>query len=283
MKKIVLIAGLGHSGSTLLELLLGSQNDKLFGIGEVYNLIIDDKYLEKSEEILCSCGQNMQKCGFWGKFYEKLMNKNLSLSEKYDIVIENFNDYFGKDSVIIDSSKNISSLKFLSRKDDIELKAIFLIRDVRAYSMSYWTKFSQKKYGIKNTITNYIRKNVVLNFYKWYLANKYIIQYLTKNKIDFIKISYEELCFYPEVTLKEISRFLGTDINTPTLSMISSKTHSVLGNRMRTNENKKSQIRYDTRWLYQSNWIVPYSLFANIRRFNSRQVFAKIMDYNNYK
>jgi len=63
-KKIIYILSLGHSGSTLLDLLL-SYHDKVIGLGEVYSVIGDkDSNLEQTEDI-CSCGKQMSKCPVW--------------------------------------------------------------------------------------------------------------------------------------------------------------------------------------------------------------------------
>ena len=63
--KVIYIAGLGHSGSTFLELLLASHPD-VVGLGEiglqVERLLLDPSF--NAGEALCSCGTTARECEF---------------------------------------------------------------------------------------------------------------------------------------------------------------------------------------------------------------------------
>ena len=54
MKKIVYIAGLGHSGSTILDMALGAHLN-IIGLGEIYAVINHRKYSKLFEFSSCSC------------------------------------------------------------------------------------------------------------------------------------------------------------------------------------------------------------------------------------
>lgn len=70
--KVIYISGIGRSGSTLLDLLI-STNDSVFSVGEIY------KYNElKKRNIECSCGNKFNKCIFWKNFVNnktKIINR----------------------------------------------------------------------------------------------------------------------------------------------------------------------------------------------------------------
>ena len=59
-KKFIYIAGLYHSGSTLLDQYLGS-NSQIIGLGEIA------KYIKDGSEGNCTCGKKVEECDFWSK------------------------------------------------------------------------------------------------------------------------------------------------------------------------------------------------------------------------
>jgi len=56
MAKVIYIAGLGHSGSTILDMSLGTLPG-VVGLGELKTLI-DNQSRERHYSSLCSCGKN---------------------------------------------------------------------------------------------------------------------------------------------------------------------------------------------------------------------------------
>src|SRR5689334_12852153 len=62
-KKIVYIAGYSRSGSTILDIILGSHQN-MFGTGELTYLVDDWLHAER----LCTCGNTYTKCEFWKHF-----------------------------------------------------------------------------------------------------------------------------------------------------------------------------------------------------------------------
>lgn len=67
MKKLVFIASLSHSGSTILDLILGGHS-RFVGLGEIVRVLRPGPTgLEKTRKLLCSCNKEMDQCVFWGK------------------------------------------------------------------------------------------------------------------------------------------------------------------------------------------------------------------------
>lgn len=63
MKKIIYIAGLGHSGSTILDMALGS-HPNIIGLGEIYAVFNSKNYKNLFEKSTCSCGEKGKDCSF---------------------------------------------------------------------------------------------------------------------------------------------------------------------------------------------------------------------------
>jgi hypothetical protein len=74
-KKIIYISGEGHSGSTLLDIVLGSQYNS-FSAGEL--CFLPDKGIKKGQ--FCACGDPVPECKVWAKVIERWeRNRILSL------------------------------------------------------------------------------------------------------------------------------------------------------------------------------------------------------------
>ena len=72
MKQLVYIAGSGHSGSTLLDRLLGSQPN-ISALGEIHRYSLGLNRFETP--FSCDCGLALKDCAFWREVTESLQNK----------------------------------------------------------------------------------------------------------------------------------------------------------------------------------------------------------------
>ena len=66
-QKILLIAGIGHSGSTILDMALGC-HPAVVGLGEVSKVLrtpLEALRGGRYEHSLCSCGSKARECEFW--------------------------------------------------------------------------------------------------------------------------------------------------------------------------------------------------------------------------
>ena len=64
--KIIYILGSGHSGTTMLEILL-SHHPQAISIGEAWVL---PKRLTTASHVVCACGVPFSECEFWTKTSE---------------------------------------------------------------------------------------------------------------------------------------------------------------------------------------------------------------------
>lgn len=74
-KKLVYIAGSGHSGSTLLDALLGG-NDQVSNLGEVHRFSLS--LIRDSDPFVCTCGKPVVDCPFWKKVINELSGLQFS-------------------------------------------------------------------------------------------------------------------------------------------------------------------------------------------------------------
>lgn len=259
MQKIIYIAGLGHSGSTILDMAIGC-NSNIVGLGEVGAMLKKKDKERLFAKSTCSCGKKGVDCDFW-KDAKKIIESNTSIEDRYSLLIKYFNSKYGKDKVLLDSSKNsYKYLDFLNK--NYELKVIYLTRDYRSWMYS-----------------RFLRKGKLMFYWglRWYLENKKLKYVLKKYNIKTINIGYEELAFYPEFILKKISDFVDENYSKQMLSPIKTNSHIINGNIARTDSHKKQAIRYDSRWLtsWRLNLVSPFFLFLN--RYNNKLVYSKIM------
>lgn len=294
-KQLVYILGLSRVGSTMLDLVLGS-HPRYVGLGEIYQVLRPD--LDRLDhDIFCSCGKVVDECRFWGETVDWLRrNRELELHKKYIHIIEVFNDVFGNDSVLVDSSKLLDVMNVVAGLPGVDVKVIYLIRDVRAWTVSrlnhrkkapgyyspdghYATKLSYRfgwKAKIFQPLIPYMTRLNSYYFWLWYLQNKKIDDYLQKNQIAHLQVGYDELGMYPDIMMPKILEFLGTETEDLTYSSVHSQSHILVGNTRKTDAKRRQGIYYDSRWLNRNNWMVPAVLFPNIMKYNAQKVYHNI-------
>ena len=146
-KQVIFIASCGHSGSTILELLLTS-NLHCVGIGEAFQLVDPrNRIIDHVEKYTCACGDPIETCELWGSIIEDLHQKrDLPVAEKYSIIFQNVSDHC-KTDCIIDSSKVMGALESIARIPDVSVKVGHILRDVRAY----WVSIKKRPYPKKRS------------------------------------------------------------------------------------------------------------------------------------
>jgi hypothetical protein len=265
MGKIIFISGLSHSGSTLLDLILGG-HPHLIGLGEIARVFESQDIKAKT----CSCGETAEKCIFWSQVLPRLASiPKLDLKQKYEIVCENFSRVFGDDYIMVDSSKYLKTLNFLDTEFDFDIQVLHLLKDVRAFTISQ--------------IDNSIRKNRSQSkfypyrlFRDWYAKNKAIQDYMEDQDIPFLQVGYDELSLHPGFIAQRICSFLEVPFEPSMIDISQSKSHILVGNRMR-NKNKQG-ISYDHRWFVRKEWQIPALIFPQIMNYNQNKVYSNVND-----
>jgi hypothetical protein len=264
MQKIVYITALGHSGSTVLDMSLGC-HPKMVGLGEVQN-VIEAGYNRLSSHdfsrISCSCGEDMYHCDFWSGVKNWLLsNSNEKDHEKYRFLLRYFSEKYGDEAVLVDSSKGQTSyLTFLHERYD--LYVLFLIRDYRSW---IYSRYSRHKRNIFKLAAQWLSRNVKIK------------RYLTRKKIRFIMVGYEELAIYPEIILEKICNFLGVSFAKEMLVPNMTNSHIIRGNVARGDREKTQRFFYDARWLTSTKLNLYGPLMFPLMKWNRENVYQNIL------
>jgi hypothetical protein len=279
--KVAYIGGLGRSGSTLLDRILG-QIPGFFSAGEIRDLW--QRGLRENR--LCGCGEPFRDCPFWTNvgqeafggwdrvdldgvqamartvdrhslvplliaprlwppFQGTLRRFVPVLSALYGAIRD-----VGNTRLIIDSSKAPSSAFVLRQLPDLDLRAVHLVRDSRGVAYS-WTK-------------QVVRPDVVgkVVYMHRYRPHRIGLRWLTRNALmellgrlgtPEVRVRYESLVASPRPEVERIVRMLDEEVPTGDLSFISNghvelgPNHTVMGNPMRM-DNGKIALRMDEEW-----------------------------------
>ena len=206
-------------------------------------------------------------------------------SEKYETVVEAFRRFYGNDKILVDSSKYLFALEDIRQIPMIDLRVIFLLRDVRSWTVSQRTVTKERKdqqrrrrfqtRGIITDASGRIYKNPFFLFLLWWRSNRRNLNYLEEKGIPFMTEGYENLVTSPEFSLTNMCNYLEIPFSDDMTQPMNSKSHSICGNRMRFDQNKLKSIQYDSRWFNRSDWIAPMTILPFVMRFNSKYVYNK--------
>ena len=262
--KVIYLAGMSRSGTTLAERLLG-ELPQVTAIGETIHLW--QRGLNLNEH--CGCGKPFSDCHFWRRagelayggwekidvrHVEKLrfrVNRTRHIpalasvtTPRYDSALREYLRIYeylyeavspGFDDAIVDSSKHASLAWCLSHSDRIDLRVVHIVRDSRAVAYS-WTR--EKKRDV--IAGNYMRKqHPARTAMLWNTQNAFLD--LLARQRDVLRIRYEDMVDDPEGILRDIAEFAGLD--SPRLDFLGwdgnsylatlTPSHQVAGNPLR--------------------------------------------------
>ena len=278
----VFITGTGHSGSTLLALLLGG-HQQLVGLGDVTASILQNaRRPELFLSASCSCGAAVERCEFWGPTAERLDAVRGSLEESYEIIATSFRDRFGPGPTLVDASRNVPALRALSRAG-VPTTAIHLLRDVRSWTISMLDRDKRpgqrqlrklvSRYGVRG-VSRRLTRFPSRYFRLWHRQNQEIRSEILAMDLPFLRLGYEEFATAPLPILRTVSTTLGLDFEEAMLVPARSRSHSVLGNDMRLDPARLESIVYDSRWLTRREWVRPARMFRGVMRYNAAEVYS---------
>lgn len=275
--KLVSIIGSGHSGSTLLDLVLGNHS-RIQSVGEIQNW---DQYLAQKKN--CSCGVPPYSCEFWQQVVEEWHPYLTSLQSDVTITDTRSSTVTGaafrfryRTSLALEllfpmykwpNAMNTLLPEYKQRATNI-IKLYDLVRNTSGkpvvcdsskspyrFRLLYARQPSTAKAiyltrdGRAVAASNFKRRGVAVpdSASKWRLDNKYIQKLLsTVPRESFIHIRYEEICREPQKTLSRICDFLGYPFEKDMLQLKDKKTHNIGGNRMRMSA--LLDIKEDLKW-----------------------------------
>lgn len=261
-KKIVYIAGYSRSGSTILDIILGS-HESMFSTGELAYLFDDWLLVERT----CTCGKTYSNCSFWKNFklpeeitfneaksiirqiedrssLSMLINNKFPthVIRKYSLIQTALYNYIfntAQKKIIVDSSKTSKHMagRFyaLHKYTDFDVYVIHLAKNGLSVVESYVKK--GRNWALEGYAKN-DRFAAARSSLGWYLANSIAGRLGMKMpQKHFKQIKYEDFVAEPENVLQTIENFLNIDLSAIT-TMVKNKApfyakHNVGGNRLR--------------------------------------------------
>lgn len=277
--RVLFVAGVGRSGSTLLERMLGSL-DGFAAVGEVVHL--NDRGV--AEDQVCGCGERFSQCPFWKQVgdrafggwdqvdgrrqhelrrsvdrnryllhllvplgsYRRRLNSYLEyISSIYAAAA----DVTGAD-VVVDSSKHPSYAYLLRHARTLDLRIIHMVRRPHGVAHS-WTK-SVARPEITDRVElmpRYGPARVAMRWNSWNL----LVALLRLLRVPMLMLRYEDLVADPVSSLRRIGDFAQVPLDHDALEAMRSSIdvtrplHSVAGNPMRF-ERQAIRVRPDEGW-----------------------------------
>jgi hypothetical protein len=280
MAGLLLIRGLGHSGSTILDLALGA-HPRMLGLGEAVRILQRPQPGEEHrgparlrgelrQERLCTCGQLAAECPVWSGLLEWLpSHDHLPLSDKLlkllaaversatlqgvglDWVVESYQDDLETPGLDL---------------GDREIRILYLVRDVRS-----WVHSRSRDARKKGVLLPGLRC-----LGRWWRANRRFQQQFSQCGKPVFVLGYEQFALAPQQTLTRLCEWLGLDFSAAMLHPGPvSKSHILAGNRMRFDPSKTAQIFYDSDWLATGGWLPSAAmLWPGLAHMNSRLVYG---------
>lgn len=297
--KLIYIVGGGHSGSTLLDMLIGTAPE-VTNLGEVYffesyNYPGDDPKLYAVYSKMCACGEQFSDCPFWQAVNRKLP-KHLRVI-RYNTLAENVKIIWnmaspfsprsafrlspGDDAALfeaietvlqeqgeaplflLDSSKDPRRLVRLAQLFGPDrLVVIHLIRDGRGYVNSYTNTRKQRVrvWGQKP-------QNFLVCAIKWILFNWITRLYMKKHTFQSLHISYDLFCQHPSQYVNKLNDFLSITIPENYLEALNStRYHTIHGNLIKFKG--ITSIAHDESWRKELPWLKRFILTGLLFPFN---------------
>ena len=280
--KLIYIVGSGHSGSTLLDLLLGSHSD-IESDGEIFSL--PEFFASTSErpvaKRLCTCGSHVEACAYWQNIRKQLdssgeaIDLEINTNNQKDFEARNFKliatilETSGK-SVFCDSSKAFSRLKRFLKSALFNVTIVHLIRDGRAVSFSGQKKAA--RVAGKPECWHQYQDVYFKKLRSWKRYNLKIHRRL-KSEPGYIYLRYEDLVANPRAKLTEILDQLKLPFEDQQLQFWQVGHHNLSGNRWRRQMNLEMShsIQRDINYLYkipqQQWWLSNLYAFSELRKF----------------
>ncbi len=231
------VGGVGRSGSTLLNDLLG-QHDDVVAVGELVHLFQRGLV----ENNLCGCGERFNQCEFWtevgemvaggwdkvsgeelielkesvdrNRFAHALLAPRLFRSIRdplkewgsfYESLIRSAVKVSGR-RVLVDSTKQVSTGLLLHRIPGVDLRVLHLVRDPRGVAYS-WTK-KKRKVEVVDTDAMMNRYHPATMAWRW-LSWNLVFAAFRLLRVPVLKVHYEDLIENPVETLSDILTFGG--------------------------------------------------------------------------
>jgi hypothetical protein len=264
--RLLFLGGLGRSGTTLVERLLG-ELPGVCSLGEIVHLWQRD--IRDDER--CGCGSRFSGCTFWqrvgksafGGWHEVDVYRVKALQEavertrhiprlaaarlpdEHRALVQEYAGYYtaiyraaaevSGASVLVDSSKHSALAHCLRWSTDLDLRVVHVVRDPRGVAHSWTKKVSRPETDGTDEMTRYSpgRSAVLWNTHNAALG------LLARRGVPVRRLRYEQFMADPRAGLLQLAGFAGLDVSTEDLAFLGESHadlrvgHSAAGNPMR--------------------------------------------------
>lgn len=233
MIRVVYIAGAGHSGSTLLDVVLGSHPD-IVAVGELSYLFHDWPRSTRR----CACGRLHSECDLWsglrvGEPWETLEQLTRSveslgrlpqvlsgripspLRERYRTAQRGVFDYLAEAtgrSIVVDSSKTFAGTAgrplALARLAGLDVRVVHLVRNGPDTMSSYLHPQRRAAHGHQRT-GPWVGLQTVIGWVGANVVASRVGRALGTGR--YLRVHYEDFVRHPRRVLQSIGRFAGFD------------------------------------------------------------------------
>jgi hypothetical protein len=283
---VLYLAGLGRSGSTLLERMIG-ELDGVSPAGELVHLW--HRGVELNEA--CGCGEPFSECPFWTEVgqqafggWDKLpvqrvetLRKELDRSRRIPAMLapqirpgfaaklREYTGYYATlyraiqavsgSSVVIDSSKHPSLAFALAARRDLDLRLVRMVRDPRAVAYS-WTKANRRPGAGEGRMAAMTTYPPVRSAALW-LGHNASLSYLQRMNVPLLTVRHEDVVSDPRAVIEQIAVWagLGAAVALPVSATgvaHLTASHTVSGNPMRFQVGDVPIVA-DERWRTESS------------------------------
>lgn len=236
MINILYIAGAGRSGSTLLERILG-QIEGCVAVGEFRHLW----RLAPSRQ-QCGCGELLDRCSFWrsvlGRVHVEPDNQTFEAMHDAQRQVDrvryipqmispgpagrafgqrqaDYSDVLRQmylaiheitgASVIVDSSKDVSTLYLLSEMNDVCIRVLHMVRDSRAVAYS-WTREKVRLHVVEKG--SYMPRYSPQHSAGDWMSRNILTEMAGSRAGGYKRLRYEDLLAHPREAIESIARFI---------------------------------------------------------------------------
>ncbi|GGK92009.1 sulfotransferase [Mangrovihabitans endophyticus] len=278
MARVIYLGGLGRSGTTLVERLLG-ELPTVCALGEVVHLWQRDV----RDDERCGCGEHFSACAFWRAVGERAFGgwSNVDVDRVHALrdavertrhiprlaagrvgraVVREYADYYGRvyaaaaavsgAEAVVDSSKHSSLAHVLRLAENVDLRVVHVVRDARGVAYSWTKTVDRPETDGAQTMTRYppTRSAMLWN------AHNAAFGLLARRGVPVRRIRYEEFLTDPRAALVRLADFAGLRIAPTDLDFLRSghadlrTGHSAAGNPMRFTVGRLP-LRHDDAWM----------------------------------
>lgn len=284
--RLVYVGGIGRSGSTLLERLLG-ELPGVCSIGEVVHLW--RRCLVEGER--CGCGTPFARCPFWSEVgasafggWDRLdPEKVLALKRSVDRTrwlpwlladpppgplrrrLHAYTDLYDRlyaavahssgCDVIVDASKHASLAACLRWRYGAELHVLHAVRDPRAVAHSWRRRMARPEAVPGSSEREMARYPPSRTAVQWMVQNAGFAA-LERRGVPTRRVRYEDFTADPRAEFARIAAFIGRPGGSPFAAEETARlsdTHAVSGNPMRS-ASGETPIRADEAWREELAW-----------------------------